>query len=183
MLRSAAVPIRITRPMIDEESVRASLLAEQASPRDIADALAEFKARKISDKNPEALVIGCDQILEIDGTILSKPHSCEEARHQISLLQGRKHNLLSAAVIVENGQPIWRHVGQARLHMRNLSDEYLDDYIDRNWDSIRHSVGGYKLEEEGVRLFTRVEGDHFTILGLPLFELLNYLTLKGILPS
>ncbi|PIL21152.1 hypothetical protein P775_06280 [Puniceibacterium antarcticum] len=149
----------------------------------MADTLAEMKARKVSDRNPGALVLGCDQVLNIENDILGKPADLSEARAQLKRLRGTKHMLLSAAVLYEDGNPLWRHIGIARLHMRDISDSYLEDYLNRNWDNIRHSVGGYKLEEEGVRLFNRIEGDHFTILGLPLLELLNHLTLKGALPS
>ncbi len=183
LLRAAGVPHRIDVARIDEDSVRASLMAEEASPRDIADTLAEMKARRISDRNPGALVLGCDQVLAIDRDVLGKPADVDMARAQLRRLRGTKHMLLSAAVLYEDGVPLWRHVGTARLHMRDISDAYLDDYLERNWESVRHSVGGYKLEEEGVRLFTRIEGDHFTILGLPLLELLNHLILKGTLPS
>lgn len=89
--------------------------------------------------------------------------------------------LLSAAVIYESGEPVWRHVGQVRLAMRQASDSYLRDYVDRNWDSIRHAVGAYKLEEEGIRLFTTIDGSYFNVLGLPMLELLNYLGLRGII--
>jgi septum formation protein len=183
MLVSAGVTHRIERPRIDEAAVRDALAAEDASPRDMADTLAELKARKISDRMPDALVIGCDQVLAFERTVLGKPDDRGQVLEHLKLLRGQTHMLLSAAVICEGGQPVWRHVGQARLTMRALSDEFLETYIDRNWDSICHSVGGYKLEEEGVRLFTRIEGDHFTILGLPLLELLNHLTLKGVLAS
>jgi len=98
-------------------------------------------------------------------------------------MRGKVHQLLSAAVIYGEGKPQWRHVGTVRLHMRDASDTYLEDYVSRNWDSIRWSVGGYKLEEEGVRLFHRVEGDTFNVLGLPLLEMLSYLTLRGVLPG
>lgn len=183
LLRAAGVEHRIDVPRIDEDSVRAALASEQASPRDLADTLAEMKARKVSDRNPGALVLGCDQVLAIDREVFGKPADIDEAGRHLRRLRGQKHTLLSAAVLYENGTPLWRHVGIARMHMRALSDAYLDDYLNRNWNSIRHSVGGYKLEEEGVRLFTRIEGDHFTILGLPLLELLNHLVLKGSLPS
>lgn len=179
LLSQAAVSHSVEIPRIDEDSVREAMLAEGAPPRDVADTLAEMKARKISDKFPGQLVLGCDQVLDHKGSILTKPSSPEEALAQLQDLRGDKHMLLSAAVICEDGKPIWRHVGQVRLHMRDASNAYLDGYIARNWESIRHAVGAYKLEEEGVRLFNRIEGDYFNVLGLPLLELLAYLTLRG----
>jgi septum formation protein len=138
-----------------------------------------MKASKVSDKHPEALVIGCDQVLEHAGTLMSKPASPEDAIAQLKKLRGHRHTLLSAAVIYEGGKPLWRHVGVVRLRMRDASDEYLNAYVTRNWNSIQYAVGGYKLEEEGVRLFSRIEGDYFNVLGMPLLEILNYLTLRG----
>lgn len=179
MLRQAAVDHSVQIARIDEETITASLLAEGAPPRDIADALAEMKASKVSDKNPGALVIGCDQVLDHGGRLLHKPHNPEDALAQLTAMRGDRHTLLSAAVIYENGKPLWRHIGQVRLRMRDASDAYLQDYVARNWDSIRHAVGAYKLEEEGVRLFSRIEGDYFNVLGMPLLEILNYLTLRG----
>ncbi|MDW3118121.1 MAG: Maf family nucleotide pyrophosphatase [Roseovarius pacificus] len=179
LLRNAGVVFDVVPARVDEEALRDAMLAEDAGARDIADALAEMKAQKISAKHPEALVIGCDQVLNLQGQLLTKPDSPEMARTQLLAMRGKRHELLSAAVICENGKAIWRHVGVVRLLMRQFSDAYLDDYIARNWDSIRHSVGAYKLEEEGVRLFSQVQGDYFTVLGLPLLELLSYLTLKG----
>ncbi|MFQ1700301.1 Maf family protein [Loktanella agnita] len=183
LLRNAGVDFMVQVARIDEEAVRQSLLAEKATPRDIADTLAELKAQRIAAKHCGALVIGCDQILTHDGTILTKPDSPEHALSQLTSMRGQKHQLLSAAVIYGEGKPLWRHVGTVRLQMRDASDSYLADYVARNWDSIRHAVGAYKLEEEGVRLFTRIEGDYFNVLGLPLLELLSYLTLRGTLPS
>ncbi|SEQ86912.1 Maf family protein [Thalassovita taeanensis] len=179
LLRNANVQFDVEVARVDEDMLRRSLCSEGAKPRDVADALAEIKALKISEKNPGALVIGCDQVLDFDGKIMSKPQTVDEAHAQLTALRGQRHSLLSAAVICEDGQPIWRHVGHVRLRMREFSDDYLSGYLDRNWPEIRHCVGAYKLEEEGVRLFSRVEGDYFTVLGLPLFELLSYLTLRG----
>ena len=179
LLTQAAVPFRVEHPRIDEDMIKASLQADSATPRDVADTLAEMKARKISEKFPDALVIGCDQVLDFHGTLISKPADPDEALRQLTALRNDRHSLLSAAVICEAGQPVWRHVGQVRLRMRDASDAYLSGYVTRNWDSIRHAVGAYKLEEEGVRLFTRIDGDYFNVLGLPLLELLAYLTLRG----
>ena len=183
LLRQAGVAFEVVKPRVDEEMVKTALLAEGAPPRDIADALAELKARKISEKHPGALVLGADQVLDHQGTMLSKAADVAEASDQLQRLRGDRHALLSAAVIVEDGEPIWRHVGQVRLRMRDFSDDYLADYLNRNWESVRHAVGCYKLEEEGVRLFSNIQGDYFHVLGLPLIELLNYLTLRGELAS
>jgi septum formation protein len=183
LLRQAAVPFEIIKPKVDEEMVKSSLIHEEVAPRDIADALAELKAGKIGNTHPDAFVIGCDQVLDYDGKLLSKPATPEDAVAQLRMLRGARHTLFSAAVIVNNGQPVWRHVGQVRLRMTDISDAYLDNYVARNWASIRHSVGAYKLEEEGVRLFNTIDGNYFNVLGMPLLELLAFLRIRGVIET
>jgi septum formation protein len=181
LMRNAGLAYTVIIPRIDEQNIKDALVAEGAHPRDIADALAEIKARKVSSNYNDAMTIGCDQILSIDGSILSKPASTDAARDQLRALRAKRHMLLSAAVVYHQGKPIWRHVGQVRLRMRNVSDAYIDDYVDRNWDDIKSAVGSYKLESEGVRLFDSIEGDYFHVLGMPLLELLAFLTLRGVI--
>ncbi|MDF1706751.1 MAG: Maf family nucleotide pyrophosphatase [Paracoccaceae bacterium] len=179
LLTQAGLAFEVVRPRVDEEMVRDALLSEGASPRDLADALAEMKSLRVSEKHPAALVIGCDQVLDLQGKVLSKPESRDAARAQLMDLRGKRHSLLSAVVICEGGKPIWRHIGQVRLMVRDFSEAWLDGYLDRNWPDIAEGVGSYKLEKEGVRLFSRVDGDYFTVLGLPLLDLLSYLSLRG----
>jgi len=181
MLRRANVEFEVSVPHVDEEALKQSMIAEHAPPRDIADALAEMKARKIGEKRPEAWVIGCDQVLEFKGQLISKPTSREQARDQLAMMRSQQHKLFSAAVIYENDRPVWRHVGQVRLHMRAVSNGYLTQYVDRNWDSIRHCAGAYMVESEGIRLFERIDGDYFNVLGMPLLEMLNFMALRGVI--
>jgi len=179
LLENAGVPVEAVPAMVDEDTIRQALLAEGADARDIADALAEAKARKVSLKNPGALVLGADQTLGAGKEVLSKSPDRDAAHAMLRHLRGQRHQLFSAAVFYRDGKPVWRHVGMVRLQMRAFSDAYLDAYLDRNWPAVAGAVGAYHLEGEGIRLFSRVEGDYFTVLGLPLVEILSYLALTG----
>lgn len=179
LLRNAGLSVDVLPARIDEDTIRRALEAEGATPRDLADALAKMKAVKISARAPGVLVLGADQILELKGAVFSKPETPQDARDQLAALSGRTHRLLSALVALRDGAPLWRHVAEVRLSMHPLSPEFIDSYVERNWDSIRHSVGCYKLEEEGVRLFSKIEGDYFAVLGLPMIEFLNWLRVRG----
>ena len=181
LLVNAGLTVEAIPARIDEETIRAALESEGAGPRDIADTLAEMKARKLAERHPDAMVIGCDQVLEFQRKAWGKPDTVEEARDQLQTLRGQTHRLLSAVVVYDDGKPVWRHIGEVRLTMHAFSDAYLAEYLSRNWDSLRQSVGGYKLEEEGVRLFSAIEGDYFTVLGLPVLPLLSYLGQRGVI--
>jgi len=175
MLTQAGVPHEVHVAHVDEDAVKEALLAEGVDMRGIADALAELKAARVSASHPQALVLGADQVLAFEGKLLSKAQSLNEAREVLLQLRGKSHELLSAVVLAKGGAPIWRHVGQARLRMRNFSDAFLDDYLAEEGDDLLKGVGCYRIEGRGVQLFDRVEGDNFTIMGLPLLPLLDVL--------
>jgi len=164
---------------IDEAAIRASLEADGASPRDIADALGEFKARKGHDRHPDAAVLGSDQVLALKGRVFGKAADREAAAHQLSELQGQTHMLLSSAVIYHDGAPVWRAIGQARMTMHTLTPAQIDGYLDMAWPEVSSSVGAYHAEAYGARLFSRIDGDWFTVLGLPLLDVLSFLRLRG----
>jgi len=183
MLRAAGVDIQSCPAQVDEDSIKAALMESGAKPRDIADALAEAKALKISRKQSTAMVLGCDQILlSAEGKIYDKPQNKDEARAHLAELSGVSHKLISAAVICEQGAPVWRIVDTAQMTMRALSAEFIDKYVDEYWDEIRHCVGCYRIEAEGAQLFASVSGSQFTIIGMPLLPILDYLRVRGLLP-
>lgn len=180
MLTAAGVPFEPMAAGVDEEALKAGLVAQGPDARALADALAEFKATKLSRRHPGRLVLGCDSVVqEADGALLDKAGSRQEAAEQLRRLRGTTHRLASAAVICLGGSAIWRHVEVARLTMRTFSDTFLEAYLDAEWPAIGGCVGGYRLEARGVQLFARIEGSHFTILGLPLLPLLDYLRVRG----
>lgn len=183
VLRAAGLDPVIVKPNVDEEELKLTLRAGGATPRDQADALAEVKAVRVSARHPGALVLSGDQVLDLNGEAFDKPQSHEEARAQLLRLRGMKHSLFSAAVIALDGEPIWRHIGRAQLTMRRFSEPFLDRYLDDIGDGVFETVGGYKLEEQGAQLFSRIDGDLFTILGMPLLELLAYLRVRGVMPQ
>ncbi|RMB01837.1 Maf family protein [Eilatimonas milleporae] len=180
MLADAGLHVRVQPAAVDETPVKDGLLGEGAPPRDIADSLAELKARNISALYPEALVIGADQVLAVDGTVMSKSASRGDAAEQLASLAGRTHRLVSAVVLMRGYQVLWRFVDTATLAMRPLDASEIDTYLDRAGDAVLDSVGAYQLEGLGAQLFDRVSGDFFTILGLPLLPLLAQLRLMGV---
>jgi septum formation protein len=180
LLRGARVPFEIVPAAVDETAVKAGMLAEAAPPRDIANALAELKAQRAATRLPDRLVLGADQILVCDGRIFDKPRDIADARAQLAALRGQRHELFSAAVVFESARPVWRHIGRAQLTMRPFSDAFLDAYLAEHGAALLSTVGAYRLEDGGAPLFSRVDGDLFTIMGLPLLELLAFLRTREI---
>lgn len=184
MLMAAGVDHDAMAAGVDEEAVKHSLRSEGLGARDLADALAELKAIRVSGRIPGALVLGCDQTLALDdGTMLDKPVDRAAAAAQLRQLSGQRHSLFSAAVIAENGRAVWRHVDRANLTVRSLSDDFIKAYLDAEYAHVAGCVGCYRIEGPGAQLFARIEGSHFTILGLPLLPLLDYLRTRGLLTS
>ena len=182
VLAGAGVAFDAASPGVDEDAVKASLLAEGATPRDIADALAELKAIRISTKRPE-LVIGADQTLEFEGGLYDKVESLDAARERLRLLRGKTHKLHAGVVVAKEGVPIWRDLVTASLTMRSFSDTFLEDYLAIEGPEALGSVGCYRLEGPGTQLFSRIDGDYFAILGLPLLGLLDLLRRHGALAT
>ncbi len=182
ILRNAGIAFEAVGSSVDEDATKAGLLAEGGSPREVADALAELKAVKVSTKRP-GLVIGADQTLDFAGRLIDKVETLDQARALLLELRGKTHKLHSAVVVARDGRPIWRVVETAKLSVRPFSDAWLDGYLERRSEHILHCVGCYELENEGVQLFDAIDGDYFTILGLPLVGLLDFLRLHGALEA
>ena len=183
VLNNAGVVHEILSPQIDEDSVKMAMLAGGYSHRDIADKIADMKARKVSLQRAESYVLGCDQVLSFAGSLYSKPETKFNLKTQLREMSGKTHQLISAAVIYKDMQPIWRHVGVATLAMDLLSDSVIEKYVEKNWDTVKFCVGGYEIERRGVQLFNEIQGDYFCILGLPLLEIMNFLKVRGVLES
>jgi len=184
MLSEAGVPFEALSPGVDEEAAKEALRADGLDARALADALAELKALRVSRRVPGGLVLGCDQTLSLDeGMMIDKAIDRADAERILKLLSGRVHHLHSAAVIALNGEPIWRHVERVRMTVRPLSDAFIADYLDKEWEQCRWCVGNYRIEGPGVQLFAKVEGSQFAVQGLPLLPLLDFLRIRGVLPA
>lgn len=167
----------ITKP-VDEAAIKEAMLAENARLRDIADALAEAKSMRVS-RVEEGLVIGADQIMVMDNQLFDKPKDMIEARERLKRMRGKTHYLIGAVVICENGIPVWRYMAKTKLTMREFSDEFLEDYLEAEGEFVTKSVGAYRFEGLGSQLFSDVEGDFFSILGLALLPVMEYLRIRG----
>ncbi len=183
VLRAAGVQFETQPADIDEDSVKNDMLAQKASAEEIALALATHKARAVSTARPDDIVIGGDQVLWIDGDLISKVASLDEARVLLKRLRARRHALVGGLVLARAGNRIWHHTSRAELTMRGFSDEFLDRYLAQEGEKVLASVGCYRLEGMGAQLFDSIDGDYFTILGLALVPLLAALRKEGALPQ
>lgn len=181
LLAKAGITFDSVRPEVDETELKQQ--SPGLSPGDLALKLATAKAVSVTNRYPGALVIGADQVLNLEGRAFDKPDSIETARRQLTDLRGRRHVLETALCCAQDGKIAWQHLGQAGLTMRDFSELFLTDYLREVGQDVTTSVGGYKLEGRGAQLFDKIEGDYFTILGLPLLPLLDFLRRKGVLPA
>ncbi|WP_186420475.1 Maf family protein [Bosea sp. CS1GBMeth4] len=172
LLQAAALPVEAVRPVVDERAIEADFLAMGGPPSGVAAALAEAKALSVSPSHAGRVVLAADQMLTCEGRPFHKPEDAAAARRQIALLAGRRHELTSAFVLARDGQIIGRGASTAALVMRALTPAFIEAYVAEAGPAATASVGGYQLEGLGIHLFDRVEGDHFTILGLPVLDLL-----------
>ena len=182
ILDGAGVIYDIETSHVDEAAIKASMLAEKAALHDIADALAEAKALKVS-RNRTGLIIGADQIMVMDGKLYDKPKDMAEARRRLLSMRGKAHYLMGAVVICEDGRPVWRHLSKTSLYVREFTESFLDEYLAAEGEGVLTTVGAYKFEGRGAQLFSKVEGDFFSILGLSLLPVLDYLRLRGVMSS
>ncbi len=172
LMENAGLVFEAEAARIDERAVEAALAARNPSPQDVAKTLAIEKARDVSARHPGALVIGSDQTLSLEGLVFHKPADLAEAKSHLASMSGRTHSLNCGIALVRDGETLWSHVSVAHLTMRLLSESFIDRHLARVGEKVLASVGAYQLEGEGVQLFERIDGDYFTILGLPLLPLL-----------
>ncbi|MBO9422010.1 Maf-like protein [Labrenzia sp. R4_2] len=183
LMRNAGLTIDVDPANVDERAVEAPLMETGFPPEDLASVLAEAKTNDVSARRPGDLVIGADQILAFEGERRTKPDDMEAARRQLLAFSGKTHELLSAVVISKGGEAIWRHVSTARLTMRTLSPAFVGHYLAEAGDDVLSSVGAYQLEGLGLQLFEKIDGDYFTILGLPMLPLLAQLRELGVIEA
>jgi septum formation protein len=179
LMENAGLAFSAEAAAIDERAVEAALSERNPAPPEVAEALAVEKARDVAGRNPGALVIGSDQTLSLEGRVFHKPADMAEAKSHLLSMSGRTHELNCGVALVRDGETLWNHVSIARLTMRPLSEDFVDRHLARVGTRVLASVGAYQLEGEGVQLFERIDGDYFTILGLPLLPLLAKLRNLG----
>lgn len=182
LLENAGVPFTWRDSAIDEDRIKRQGLSDGLNTQNIALALAEAKAAAVLTNEPSALVLGCDQILALDGKLYDKPRDLDEARTHLKSFRNRTHHLVTAAVLLSGDRPPWRRVEVVTMSVRPLSDAFIDDYLASEGNAVLSSVGAYRLESMGAQLFERIDGDFFTVLGLPLLPLLEELRNRGMLP-
>ena len=183
LLREAGIAFAIEPAAVDESGVAAGIAAEGGGGAEVAAALAELKALRVSNRHGGALVVGADQVLACEGRLFEKPGTLTQARADLCALKGRTHELLSAVCVVRDGLVVWRHLARAHLAMRPFSESFLDHYLEAAGATVVASVGAYQIEGLGAQLFSRIEGDYFAILGLPLLPLLDFLRGHGVVSA
>ncbi len=182
LLENAGVAFTVDPASLDEDAIIESMEADGTAPGEIADTLASLKSQTVSTRQEDRLVAGSDQVLVVDGKIYSKPADEAAARDRLKLLRGRNHSLITSVTLAKQGSVIWCHREEAHLTMRDFSDTFLDGFVARGMPSILSSTGAYQLEGEGIQLFSRIDGDYFSILGLPLLALLSMLREHNLAP-
>lgn len=183
LLKNVGLDVESFPSDVDERTVEAPLLAADLEPGDVAEILAQAKATNISEKHPDAYVIGCDQTLSLEGELLHKPADMEEARHRLLQMSGKTHQLNSAIVLIRNGEVLWSHVEIAKMKMRKLDPGFIGRHLAEVGEIALTSVGAYQIEAEGLQLFEEISGDYFTIMGLPLLPLLSELRERNLMDA